>query len=273
MYIIGAVLEKEQTKIALFDQEYRLLTKKVGALSNATNLCTDILSEYGIAASDVSHIGVAVESSTPSPLAVAANIEKALGIPCQGTSLIGARALGEAYLARVPSLIVLAIEDTVECGIVINEQIFAGMHPPDGNVAHMAINHGGYPCACGRQGCFEAYVSNSGLKRIAAEAGMTDTDSLTPSLLFGMNTPEAECAKELYVKYLASGITNIINLFQTNELVLEGPFTEAGDALMGPMMDIVLREQYSRDLPNKCNIRFSNKETDTSLIGAARLGR
>ena len=83
---------------------------------------------------------------------------------------------------------------------------------------------------------------------------------------------KAETAKKLYVDYLASGITNIINLFQPNELVLDGPFTKVGDALMNPMMDIILREQYSRNMPNKCNVRFTNNE-DTALIGAALLAR
>ena len=40
---------------------------------------------------------------------------------------------------------------------------------------------------------------------------------------------------------------------------------------MEPMMEIILREQYSRGMPNKCNVRFSNTEADTALLGAALL--
>ena len=86
-----------------------------------------------------------------------------------------------------------------------------------------------------------------------------------------MTTPEAERAKEMYVNYLASGITNIINLFQPNELVLEGSLTEAGDKLLKPTMDIVLREQYTRSLSTKCNVRFASVKEDTTLLGAALL--
>lgn len=274
MYIISAVLEKEQSKVALYDKEYKLLLKKDGVFTDLSKLCLDTISEGGIKPADVDYIGVAIDSSLSTPDAVAADIEKNIGIKCCGASLINTRALGEAYMTNdTPSLFMLKVDDTIECGIVIDKTIYSGTHPFDGRVAHMVIKFGGYECTCGRQGCFEAYASNSGLKRIAAESGVADTESLTHAKLFDMNTPSAERAKKLYVKYLASGITNIINLFQPHELVLEGPFTEAGDELMTPMMDIVLREQYSHTMPNKCNIRFSNNEADTALIGAALLGR
>ena len=267
MYMISAVLEKEQVKVALFDGEYKLLSQKDGAAADLSRLCLDIIAEKGIKTADVAYIGIAAEESFAMPDAIE-------GISCYGASLIGARALGEAYAANdVPSLVMLKIDDTVDCGIVIDKKIYTGTHQLGGKLAHMVINFGGYECSCGRQGCFEAYASLAGLKRIAAEAGVSGADTLTHKTLFAMDTPAAQSAKNTYVKYLASAITNIINLFQTDELVLEGAFTEVGDELLAPMMEIVLREQYSRTMPNKCNIRFSNQNVDTALLGAALLGR
>ena len=37
---------------------------------------------------------------------------------------------------------------------------------------------------------------------------------------------------------------------------------------MKPMMEIVLRDQYTRHSPNKCNVRFAS-DANTALIGAA----
>lgn len=268
MYIIGTVIEKDQAKVALYNKEYKLFVKKEGAAADLSKLCQDVCSEGGIKAADVAYIGIAADC------AVADAIEKSTGIRCIEAPLMGAKALGEAYTANdAPSLFMLKIDNTVDCGIVIEKKLFSGMDGLGGKIGHMVVDFGGYECTCGRKGCFEAYASNAGFKRIAAESGVEDTESLTPAKLFAMNTPNAERAKKLYVEYLASSITNIINLFQTNELVLEGPFTEAGDALMAPMMDIILREQYSRNMPNKCNIRFANNEEDTVLLGAALLGR
>ena len=274
MYIISAVLEKEQSKVALYDEEYKLLLKKAGAYANFSKLCLDVISEGGVKPTDVKYIGVAVDSSFGVPEAVAADVEKNIGIKCLGASLVNAKALGEAYTTNdVPFLVMLKIDDNVECGIVVDNKIYSGTSQLGGNVAGMIIDFGGYECTCGRRGCFEAYASNSGLRRIAAEAGVAGAESITHAKLFDMDTPNAERTKSIYIKYLACGITNVINLFQPHELVLEGPFSEVGDELMTPMMDIILREQYTHSAPNKCNIRFSNKDADTVLIGAALLGR
>lgn len=271
MYFISAVIENNQVKVALYDNEYKLLMNKECVSADPAKLCLDVITESGIKASDVDHIGVAVDSS---PIAVASDIEKATGIKCFGASVISARALGEAYITNdVPDLCLLKIDDSVECGIVIDKKMYAGENQLGGKIGHMIINFGGFECTCGSKGCFEAYASNSGLRRIAAEAGVANAPSLTHAKLFSMTSPEAESAKKLYVEYLASGITNVINLFQPNELVLEGAFAEAGDALMAPFMETILREQYTHGMPLKCNIRFANSNTATALLGAALLGR
>ena len=267
MYIIGAIIEKERLSVALFDKEYKLLLKNEGTASDFKKICENTMSEYGIKPADVEYIGVGTDGSAEADAC-------GPGIKCYKDSLINARALGEAYtLNDAPSLFMLKIDDNIENSIVIDKKIYSGAYRSGGKAAHTVIDFGGYECSCGRRGCFEVYASNSGLKRIAAEAGVEGAEAVTHKKLFEMNTPNAELAKKLYVEYLASGIMNIINLFQTNELVLEGPFTEVGDALMEPMMEIILREQYSHSMPNKCNIRFSKKDEDTALIGAALLGR
>lgn len=267
MYIISAVVENGQTKVAVCDKEYKILLKKEGTDKDLEKLCLEAINESGIKASDVDYIGVAADTSV-------ADLEKNTGIKCIFSSVIGARALGEAYLAGdVPFAVMLKIDDSVECGIVIDRKIYLGARGQEVNVANMIIDFGGYECpTCGKRGCFGAYATGEGLKRIAAEAGVADAENLTHEKLFAMDTVEADKAKKLYVKYLASGITNIINLFQPNELVLEGAFTRAGKAITEPLMDIILREQYTHSMPDKCNVRFEGKE-DTALVGVALLGR
>lgn len=274
MYIISAVVEKDQARVAIYDMEHKLLLKKEGAFTSLSKLCLDALSEKNVKSTDVDYIGVAVDNAIGTPASIASEVEKDTGIRCLSTSVMGARALGEAYLAGdVSSLFMLKVDNTVECGIVIENKVFSGMHQLGGKIAHMVIDFDGYACTCGRKGCFEAYACNAGLKRIAAESGLEDVESLTHAKLFDMCSSEAELAKKEYVAYLAGGITNIINLFQPNEVVLEGPFTQVGDALLAPMMDIILREQYTHSLSNKCNIRFADQTADTALIGASLLER
>ena len=272
MYIISAVIEKERTAVALLDKEYKLCLKKEGVRADLVTLCSEVISESGINAADVLYAGVAVDGSVGCHSKAASELEKSTGIKCFSASLADAKALGEAYyLNDADTLVLLAVDEEIECGIVIGKKSYAGTYRNGRNVAHTVISFDGFECSCGRRGCFEAYACNSGFNRIVAEAGIDR--ALTHSELFAMNTPEADYAKKLYVEYLSAGITNIINLFQPRHLVLDGPFTKVGDALMAPMMDIILREQYTHSMPNKCDVRFANTDADTALIGAALLGR
>lgn len=274
MYIISAVVDKAQSKVALYNQEYKLLASKIGETANLSKLCLDVVAEKNATLSEVKYAGVAVAPAFGAFEAVAAELSGKLGVPCLGATLMNARALGEAYLANdVSSLMMIKIDDVIEGGVVIGKKLYDGAHTRGGDLAHMVIHFGGFECACGKRGCFQAYACNAGLKRIAKEAGVEDAENITLAKLFEMNTPSAETAKELYIKYFACGITNLINLFQLHELVLEGAFTEVGDKFMAPMMDIVLREQFSHNMANKCTVRFSNKEADTAQLGAALLGR
>lgn len=274
MYILSAVIECGRSKVALFDKDYKLLSEKCGTCAEISELCSNVMADNGISCGDVEYLGVAVDASFGNPVDTAAEIEKNSGIKCYGASIISARALGEAYISNdVPYLTLLKIDEDIECGLVIDKKVYAGVHQEGGKIGNMIINYGGFECECGRRGCFKAYASNSGLKRIASDAGVANADSITHKELFAMNTPEAEKAKETYLKFLSSGITNVINLFQPNELVLEGPFTEVGEALDAPMMETLLRDQYTHSAPNKCNIRVSVKDTDTALLGASLLGR
>ena len=271
MYFIGAVPDKDTTKVALYDGDYRLVIRKDGA-ADVKALCLDVMEDAGISPSDVSFVGIA--SDTPDPDAYALGLEKELGIKCFCASVIGARALGEAYTSGdLSTLVLLKVDDTIDCGIVIDKKIYDGIDHKGGSIAHFVINYGGYDCECGRKGCFEAYASNKGLRHIAADAGVKDADTLTVKKLFTLDSPEAEVAKTNYVNFLACGITNVINLFQPRELVLEGEYTEVGYQLMSPLMDFLLREQYTHSAPNKCNVRTPNNESDTALLGAALIGR
>ncbi|MBE6602504.1 MAG: ROK family protein [Ruminococcaceae bacterium] len=274
MYKIGAVVDEKRCEVALYDAEYTLLQKKLGGASELSSLSLELLTEKNVKADDVAYVGIAVDAVLGDPSLYAAEAERTIGIKCLGASLMGARALGEAYLTNdVSSLFLLKVADTVECGVVIDKKLYEGVHLRGGNVAHMVINFGGYECTCGKRGCLEAYASNAGLRKIAAEAGVEGAESITHATLFNMNTPNAERAKELYVKYFACGVTNLVNLFQLEEFVLDGAIGEAGDKIMAPLMDIVLTEQFSHNMPDKCNVRFASKEADTATLGAALLGR
>ena len=75
-----------------------------------------------------------------------------------------------------------------------------------------------------------------------------------------------------YIKYLACGITNIINTFQPDILCIGGGICHEGDTLMVPLKEIVKREVYSRNSEKNTEIVAASLGNDAGIIGAALLG-
>ena len=76
-----------------------------------------------------------------------------------------------------------------------------------------------------------------------------------------------------YIKYLAAGVTNVINIFQPDILCIGGGVCNEGDPLLLPMKKIVAEEVYTRDSDKNCEIVIAKLGNDAGIIGAAFLGK
>ena len=73
----------------------------------------------------------------------------------------------------------------------------------------------------------------------------------------------AEAVFEKYIDYLAVGIRNIINIFRPGAVVIAGGISEAGNALLEPLV-----KKVASGVP----IKISRLQNDAGIIGAALLG-
>ena len=74
-----------------------------------------------------------------------------------------------------------------------------------------------------------------------------------------------------YIKHLATGITNIINIFQPEVLCIGGGISGEGEVLLAPLRTLVEGEQYARTTPKKPRIVTASLGNDAGIIGAALL--
>ena len=82
-------------------------------------------------------------------------------------------------------------------------------------------------------------------------------------------------AKEVvdtYIYYLACGLTNLINIFQPEVLCIGGGICGEGEYLLAPLRAIIEREQYSRDMDKRTELRVASLGNDAGILGAAALG-
>ena len=172
-------------------------------------------------------------------------------------------------------------------GIIINGKIYSGSNFAGAEIGHTVIEVDGAQCSCGRKGCFEAYSSATGLIRMSKETMEAFPDSImnkmaqekgkvTARTSFDAMRAGDKPAKDVvdkYIKYLAAGITNTINIFQPDVLCIGGGVCNEGDPLLLPMKELVKKEVYTRDSEKNCDIVIAKLGNDAGIIGAAFLGR
>ena len=172
-------------------------------------------------------------------------------------------------------------------GIIIDGKIYSGSNFAGAEIGHTVIEVDGAQCSCGRKGCFEAYSSATGLIRKTKEAIAEHPDCImaqsekekgkvTARTSFDCMRAGDKYAKAVvdkYIKYLAAGITNTINIFQPDILCIGGGVCNEGDPLLLPMKELVAKEVYTRNSPKNTEIVIAKLGNDAGIIGAAFLGK
>lgn len=196
----------------------------------------------------------------------------------------GEYAAGSAKDADISVMITLGTG--VGGGIVINNQIYTGFNFAGAELGHIVIVKDGRPCTCGRNGCFEAYASATGLINLTKEAMEADPESVMWKLSGSLDKVSGRTAFDAmrqgdksgaavvdrYIGYLACGITDIINIFQPNILCIGGGICNEGETLMKPLRELVSKEVYSRNSERNTKLVAASLGNDAGIIGAALLG-
>ena len=180
------------------------------------------------------------------------------------------------------SMILVTLGTGLGGGIVIDGKVFSGANNIGAEIGHLVIEHGGRPCNCGRLGCWEKYAAASGLISLTKEQMERDKDSalwrLAPTLddveghMAFMAAAEGDASAQavvaLYIEYLANGLCSIINIFQPEVICLGGGVSNAGDALLMPLRELVAKNTFRHPEKNT-EIRIASLGNDAGIIGAA----
>lgn len=201
-------------------------------------------------------------------------------------ALLGEWKYGAAQGYR--NVVMLTLGTGIGGGILTEGILYRGFNSFGGEIGHMVIETDGISCSCGRKGCFEQYASATGLIRLTKEAMKRDRRSLMWDLCRGdlgkvdgttafngqQQKDDTACkVVELFLKYLAVGVTNVINIFQPEALVIGGGVGRQGETLLAPLRSLVSGQVYSRYAGPQTNIVSSLLGNDAGMIGAALLGK
>ena len=115
----------------------------------------------------------------------------------------------------------------VGLGIVSGGRVLRGAASSAGEWGHTKISIGGPICNCGSRGCLEAYVGGAGIARRWREAGATPSaneEKALGELLESARSGDIVATRVLdeTIEILGLGLSNLVNLFNPERIVLGG---------------------------------------------------
>ena len=191
-------------------------------------------------------IDVPVGALASAEFGVPAHLENDATAGARGEHLFGAG-------TGVGTMVYLTVSTGIGGGAVIDGRLHHGSAGNGGEFGHVLVERGGRTChSCGRRGCVEAYASGSSIAERAREAlaagEVSVLSRLDPVTAADVSHAAAEgdpLARRIWdetTELLGSAITDLVNVFEPELVVLGGGVTRSGSMLLEP-----LRSQVRRD--------------------------
>lgn len=257
----------------------------------------------GIAMSEIHAIGVGVPGTCQFetgnllytnniPLSgqpIGSKIQKLTGIPTYISNDANCAVLGEAISGGARgyrNVVLLTLGTGVGGGVIIEGKLFEGSNGAGAELGHTMLIRGGASCTCGRDGCLEAYASATALISQTKEAMLADKESIMWKLCSGQlekasgmtsfaaareGDASGKRVADTYISYLADGVTDMINIFQPEIVLLGGGVSNEGDALMIPLREQSRKNSYGSDYTEPAKVERALLGNDAGIIGAAML--
>ena len=301
--IVAGVVDDEYNIIAKANCKTAVPRPEADICDSMAAVVLEALDKAGVTMDEVAYIGIGVPGAVnpetriieTSPnlffqnWEVAKMMEERLHKYTKVENDANAAALGEFLAGSAKgskNAVAITLGTGVGGGIIIDGKIYSGSNYAGAELGHMVIVKDGVECGCGRKGCWEAYASATALIRMtkaairnekaefsymlnAVEGDIEKVDGKTAfdAMLAGDNTGTA-VVKE-FIEYLATGIINVINIFQPDVLCIGGGIANQGENLLGPLRTIVERERFTKHNDKQTKICVATLGNDAGIIGAA----
>ncbi len=307
MHYLGIDLGGTNIAVGIVDEENKIIaransktqTENAEQVADAmAETARQALQSAGLTLADVPWIGVGSPGTINKSTGI---IEFANNLPFKNTPMqemlsqrldgkqvlmendANAAAFGE-YMAGAlkgsDNAIAITLGTGVGGGIIINHKIYSGSNFAGAELGHTVIVVDGRPCSCGRQGCWEAYASATGLIKTTkehmadapkdsplwtiAEGNMDNVNGRTAFDAMRQGDPVGKEIVDEYIKYFSVGLIDMINIFQPDILCVGGGISNEGETLLAPVREYVDKEQYAMNSTKKTTI--CRAKLDDSLL-------
>lgn len=168
------------------------------------------------------------------------------------------------------NVLLLNIGTGIGGGVIYNGELLKGRNFDGFEFGHIVIKENGIPCRCGKRGCFERYGSileykNKVKQRLNIDYNINGDDLRE---IMALRENEIEDLKTEYVSDLALGISNLINIFEPDILVIGGGFAHFSYMFIDDIKNLLINSNLLFNKRNDIDIRIAKLENDAGIIGA-----
>ena len=217
------------------------------------------------------------------------NLNERLNLPIHVDNDVNAMTLAECRFGAARNsqkVVCVTVGTGIGGGVMIDGKIIHGHNFTAGELGHMTINFDGPPCACGNNGCIEAYCSSKKITstvKSRLENNMSDIfkevlegshENLTIKKIFAALHKGDEIAIEVIrntATYLGIGLAGIVNLLNPETVVIGGGITDGGGTFIEDVQAEIKKRAFS-SATDHLSVVKAELGNDAGFIGAGLLG-
>lgn len=211
-------------------------------------------------------------------------VRNKFGVPVIIENDANVAALGEKWMGagrEFENFVHLTLGTGIGGGIIYGHRLMA----VSAEIGHMSIISNGGKCACGNHGCLELYASARAMLEYAVAALESGAESmlrehcggnlykLTPEDIYKTALDGDNLSRDVLRetgRYLGVGISNIINIFSPDAIILSGGLVGAWHIYIQEAIKEASKRTF-KQLFNKVRIIPSTLDDNAGVIGSAYL--
>lgn len=192
-------------------------------------------------------------------------------------------ALGEYTFGagkNATNMIYVTVSTGIGGGAVLNGKLYRGSSNNALEIGHITLEKNGPRCNCGNYGCAEALASGTAIKKAAiyevqrgAKTSLANYKDITAYEVFKEAEKGDAVAKSIRdnaLNYLGILISNLINSFDPDVIVIGGGVSSAGDIVFNVVKEVVNNRCFNAMAENT-KIVPSALKSNAGVMGAAAL--
>lgn len=203
------------------------------------------------------------------------NLKREIDLPIKIRNDAKCAAIAECKIGALKQYkrsVFLTLGTGIGGAVVIDGKLLDTGNLPGCEFGHMIIQKDGIKCNCGKNGCFEKYASMKAFKTNLRNAlGIDETTRGQELLDMIRKNPDDEkinAVVDEFIEFLSIGISNLINVFESEAIGIGGSFVYFADVLLERLKQNIEKKRYLFNDRDEIVIVPAALGNDAGVIGS-----